>query len=143
MPKRIAASALTAALAFPLLVTPAAAQGSPTGYACTFPRGASQAYAKGRYRARPAQPHAMEIAGIDLAAQRADLVTPTGKGTLRIVLAVGANHFLEAVTEGYLNITTVYARDAKTGLHPAVHSRHFGLFGEPLIAQYTGTCKSK
>jgi hypothetical protein len=45
------------------------------------------------------------------------------------------------VTEGFLNITTIYAKDEKRGVHPAVHSRHFGLFGEPLIAQYTGACK--
>lgn len=134
-----------AGLALSALVTavPAAAQGAPQGFDCTFARGASQAYTKGRYRAREARPFMMRIAEIDLAGQRADLVTPSGKGTLRIVLAVGANHFLEAVTEGYLNITTVYSRDEKTGLHPAVHSRHFGLFGEPLIAQYTGTCKAQ
>lgn len=126
-----------------LSAVPAAGQGAPKGYTCTFGKGASQAYAKGRFRAREAKPFTMQIADIDLSGQRAELITPSGKGTLRIVLAVGANHFLEAVTEGYLNITTVYSRDDKTGLHPAVHSRHFGLFGEPLIAQYTGTCKAQ
>jgi hypothetical protein len=139
VPAAVAAVLLGLAMA----AAPAAAQGAPKGYACTFAKGASQAYAKGSFRARKAEPFTMQIAGIDLAGQRAELVTPSGKGTLRIVLAVGANHFLEAVTEGYLNITTVYSRDGKTGLYPAVHSRHFGLFGEPLIAQYTGTCKAQ
>ncbi len=119
------------------------AQEMPKGFACTFPRGASQAYAKGRYRSRPAKPLAMEIGSIDLEGQRAELVTQAGKGTLRIVRALGANHYLEVVAEGYLNITTIYQRDEKQGIYPAVHSRHFGLFGEPLIAQYTGACTAK
>ena len=138
-----ATTAVGLAISALLAAAPAAAQGAPTGFACSFTKGASQAYTKGRYRSREARPFTLQIAAIDLAGQRADLVTPSGKGTLRIVLAVGANHFLEAVTEGYLNITTVYSRDERTGLHPAVHSRHFGLFGEPLIAQYTGTCKAQ
>ena len=33
--------------------------------------------------------------------------------------------------------------DERRGVYPAVHSRHFGLFGEPLIAQYTGTCTAR
>lgn len=125
------------------LASPASAQETPKGYACTFSRGASQAYVKGRYRSRAAKALSMEIGAIDLDGQRADLVTPDGKGTLRIVRALGANHFLEVVAEGYLNMTTIYQRDERHGVFPAVHSRHFGLFGEPLIAQYTGTCKAK
>ena len=123
--------------------TAAVAQDEPKGFVCKFERGTSQAWSKGRYRSRPAKPLAMEFAAIDLDGQRADLVTPDGKGTLRIVRAVGANHFLEVVAEGYLNITTIYALDTARGTHPAVHSRHFGLFGEPLVAHYTGTCTAK
>lgn len=119
------------------------AQETPKGFACKFPRGASQAYAKGGYRSRPAKPLAMEIGSIDLEGQRADLIASDGRGTLRIVRALGANHYLEVVAEGYLNITTIYQKDDKRGSYPAVHSRHFGLFGEPLIAQYTGTCTAK
>ena len=143
MPYRAVTLALATAFSVALASSPAVAQGAPGGYACSFPRGASQAYTKGRYRTRAAQAITMEIAAIDLSAQRAELITPAGKGTLRIVLAVGANHFLEVVTDGYLNITTIYAKDDKSGTYPAVHSRHFGLFGEPLIAQYTGACKAK
>lgn len=128
-----------------LVVAPSAvwAQEPPKGFSCSFPRGASQAYAKGRYRSRSAKAMKMEIGNIDLEGQRADLVTPEGKGGLRIVRALGANHYLEVVAEGYLNITTVYQKDEKQGVYPAVHSRHFGLFGEPLVAQYTGTCAAK
>ncbi len=85
----------------------------------------------------------MEFAAIDLDNQRADLITAEGKGPLRIVRALGANHFLEVVAEGYLNITTIYALDSSQANYPAVHSRHFGLFGEPLVAQYTGACTAK
>ncbi len=141
MPYRVTAfAALFTSLA---LIAPAGAQETPKGFACTFASGASQAYSKGRYRSRPAKALKMEIGAIDLDGQRADLVTADGKGTLRIVRALGANHFLEVVAEGYLNITTVYQLDAKRNAYPAVHSRHFGLFGEPLIAQYTGTCTAK
>jgi hypothetical protein len=122
---------------------PAAAQDTPKGLLCAFERGASQSYAKGRFRSRPAKALKMEIGAIDLDGQRADLVTADGKGSLRIVRALGANHFLEVIAEGYLNITTVYQLDPKRNRYPAVHSRHFGLFGEPLIAQYTGSCTAK
>jgi hypothetical protein len=56
---------------------------------------------------------------------------------------VNATHFLEVVTEGYLNITTVYDRDEATGKYPAVHSRHLGILGQPVIAQYQGFCEAK
>ena len=62
---------------------------------------------------------------------------------LRIVRAVNANHFLEVVTEGFLNLTTVYDLDPERKAHPAVHSRHLGLLGEPVIAQYYGFCREK
>jgi hypothetical protein len=136
----VSVALLSAAMVLPV---PSSAQDTPKGYACTFARGASQAYVKGRYRTRPAKALAMEIGAIDLEGQRADLVTAEGKGMLRIVRALGANHFLEVVAEGYLNITTVYQKDEKRNVFPAVHSRHFGLFGEPLVAQYTGTCTAK
>lgn len=123
--------------------SPGAAQEEAKGFSCQFARSTTQSYAKGSFRRRPAKPLSLEIAAIDLAAQAAELVTPDGKGTLRIVRAVGANHFLEVVAEGYLNITTIYARDPRTGNHPAVHSRHFGLFGEPLVSQYVGRCTAK
>ncbi len=135
-------TALTA-LSGTLAVSQAQAQETPKGFTCKFSRGASHAYVKGRYRGRPAKALAMEIGAIDLDGQRAELIAVDGKGTLRIVRALGANHFLEVVAEGYMNITTVYQKDEKRGVYPAVHSRHFGLFGEPLVAQYTGICTGK
>ena len=119
----------------------------PTGYSCTFRAGTTLTYnkAKSMFRKVGAKPLKFEVDAIDLAGQKAELTTSgsKGKGPLRIVRALNANHFLEVVGEGFLNITTVYDRDAKLGAHPAVHSRHFGLFGEPVVAQYHGSCKAK
>lgn len=133
-----------AALLLALLVTSAQAQPASTGFTCSFRSGSSLTYSKGVYRAKPAKPLTFEIADIDLDNQRAVLVGGgRGKGALRAVRAINANHFLEAVTEGYLNVTTIYDYDARRKAHPAVHSRHFGLFGEPVVAQYTGFCTAK
>jgi hypothetical protein len=121
-------------------------QESPAAYTCSFRAGTTLTYtkAKGQFRKVAAKPLLFEVSGIDLNAQKAELVTPKGgKGPLRVVRALGANHFLEVGGEGFLNITTIYERDAKAGASPAVHSRHFGLFGEPVVAQYQGFCKPK
>ena len=115
----------------------------PTAYACTFKSGSSLVYSKSVYRSKKATPITFDIDAINLDGQRAELVSPNGRGPLRIVRAVGANHYLEAVTEGYLNLTTIYQKDDRRGAYPAVHSRHFGVLGEPIVAQYTGFCTAK
>lgn len=141
--KPLSCAAASAALLLVSAVS-AAAQDAPKAYACTFKSGSTLSYSKSVYRARAAKPITFEIAAIDLDGQKAELVSEGGgKGGLRVVRAVGANHFLEVVTEGYLNITTVYARDERRKAYPAVHSRHFGLLGEPVVAQYSGFCTAK
>lgn len=121
-----------------------AAEGPPTALRCTFKTGTSVAYAEGAYKANEAKPLTFDIGSIDLEGQRAELQTEKGgKGELRVVRAVNANHFLEVVNEGFLNITTVYDLDSQRKAHPAVHSRHLGLLGEPIIAQYYGFCTEK
>jgi hypothetical protein len=61
-----------------------------------------------------------------------------------VVQAVNATHFLEVATEGFLNITTIYDKDeTKGGAYPAVHSRHFGIVGQPIVTQYQGFCEAK
>jgi len=122
---------------------PAAGEDGPGAYLCTFKAGSTISYAKGVYKARPAAVLTFEIGQIDLDGQKAALVTDKGKGPLRVVRAVNANHYLEVVAEGFLNLTTIYDKDPRRGLHPAAHSRHFGLFGEPQIAQYHGFCRAK
>ncbi len=115
----------------------------PAAFACEFREGASWSYDAGKFHSKPPAPLAFDIEKIDLEGQSAVLKTAGNSGTLRIVRAINANHFLEVVNEGFLNLTTVYDRDPGTGLYPAVHSRHLGLLGQPVFAQYTGTCRAK
>ena len=114
-----------------------------TGFMCDFPSGTVNTFENEVYQAAQASPLAFEIGDVDLRGQKASLVTPKGKGELKIVRAIGANHFLEVITEGFLNITTIYDSPAADGSLPAVHSRHFGLLGLPVVSQYHGTCKPK
>lgn len=121
-----------------------AADETPKHLACDFKEGFASSYENGKFKSSPPSELKFEIASIDLDKQSAALIL-NGKpaNALKIVRALNANHFLEVVNEGFLNLTTVYDRDPTTGLYPAVHSRHFGLFGQPMFAQYSGTCAEK
>ncbi len=122
---------------------PAAVAEDARGYECTFAAGTAQVYGKGAFKSEAASPLSLVIGEIDAAKQTAIQKSANGEGPLRVVRAVGALHFLEVVSEGYLNITTVYDKDAIKGAHPAVHSRHFGILGEPIVSQYVGFCAAK
>jgi hypothetical protein len=137
----IARSAVALAL-LAMLTRPAAAD-EPKAFACNFTTGVAHIYEKGAYVAEPSAPLAFGIAAIDVATQTAQLKMERGTGLLRIVQAVNAMHFLEVVTEGFLHITTIYDKDEAKGAHPAVHSRHFGLLGQPIVTQYHGFCEAK
>jgi len=132
-------------LAVLLVAGSANADDEPDGFACTFEAGTSWSYDKQSFNRKAPAPLRFEIAGIDLDGQSARLLTEESDkpGSLRIVRAINANHFLEVVNEGFLNITTIYDKDAVSGKYPAVHSRHFGLFGQPVFAQYAGFCTAK
>ncbi len=121
------------------------AEGLPAHLTCAFTKGSSGSYEDGAFTSGTPEALQFELKGIDLEKQSAQLVAKDEKkaGGLRIVRAVNANHFLEVVNEGFLNLTTVYDEDGKTGDFPAVHSRHFGLLGQPFFAQYTGKCRVK
>jgi hypothetical protein len=136
---------LAAALLVAMLLPGAAARAAdePSAFACTFGTGVSHSYEKGQFAAEPASPLAFGVAAIDLAAQTAELKTQRGTGHLRVAQAVSATHFLEVVTEGYLNVTTIYDKDDAKGTYPAVHSRHFGVLGQPVVAQYQGFCEAR
>jgi hypothetical protein len=127
--------------------TSATAQGDddmpPKALVCTFTNGTSVTYESGNFTSKTASPLSFSITKIDLEGQSAALTAGDGTQTVnvRIIRAVNANHFLEVVNEGFLNLTTVYDKDSKTGLYPAVHSRHLGVLGQPVFGQYTGTCK--
>jgi hypothetical protein len=128
-----------------LLVASAAARADdePKAFDCSFTKGNAWSVVGGEFKTETPAPLSFKITDIDLEAQTARLVTGDKSGTLRIVRAINANHFLEVVNEGFLNLTTVYDKDAASGTHPAVHSRHFGLMGEPVFAQYAGTCTAR
>jgi len=113
------------------------------GFNCVFPSGKVHTFENDVFQEDNASKLSFEIGDIQLDRQTASLVTPQGKGGLKIVRAIGANHFLEVITEGFLNITTIYGAAASDGSFPAVHSRHIGLLGTPVVSQYHGTCKSK
>ena len=132
-----------AAMLVMLTASETSAEGIAKRLTCTFDSGTSTIYQAGEFISKPAQALTFEIANIDLEAQSARLLTSEGDGagTLRVVRALNANHFIEVVNEGFLNLTTIYELDSSRGTYPAVHSRHLGLLGQPVFAQYSGQCK--
>lgn len=133
-------------VAFAALVAGAAyAEGEPAGYVCNFEAGTAWTFEDGAFVKKASEPLQLAIADVDLEAQSAQLVAAKGgaPGQLKIVRAINANHFLEVVNEGFLNLTTIYDLDAKSGTYPAVHSRHFGVLGQPVVAQYAGSCSAR
>ncbi len=136
---------LAVALAhFPAAVPGMAADEQPAHFVCTFEAGSSWSYDAGKFQSAPPSKLSFEIGTINLEGQSADLIADGRQsGKLRIVRALNANHYLEVANEGFLNLTTIYDSDAATGVHPAVHSRHFGILGQPVFAQYAGTCAAK
>jgi hypothetical protein len=125
-----------------ILLASASAADEPKAFNCTFTEGVTHSYSNGTFVAEKASPLKFGISAIDTTAQSAELKTRGGTGQLRVVQAVNAMHFLEVVTEGFLHLTTVYDKDEAKGAYPAVHSRHFGLFGQPLVTQYQGFCEA-
>lgn len=115
----------------------------PKAYMCEFTGGAAWSYTSGAFQSKSPQPLSFTVEDIDLEKQSAVIKTKSADrpGKLSVVRAINANHFIEAVTEGFLNLTTIYDKDPRTGRYPAVHSRHFGLLGEPVFGQYTGFCR--
>lgn len=118
------------------------AQDAPKSFTCTFAAGNAATFEDGAFKSKTPEPITFAITDIDLDQQTAQLMPEgsTKPGSLKIVRSISANHFLEVVNEGFLNLTTVYEKDATSGAFPAVHSRHFGVLGQPVVAQYTGTC---
>lgn len=137
--------ATAAVLGLFLAPSPASAAETAPSLTCEFKSGAAWSYDAGNFRSTTPAPLRFDIDSIDLDGQSATLEMGSGEkgGTLRVIRAINANHFLEVVNEGFLNLTTVYDKDPATGLHPAVHSRHFGILGSPVFSQYTGICREK
>ena len=124
--------------------TAVAEDAAPTAYVCTFEKGNSWSFDAGAFTSAAPSALSFEIASIDFEKQTANLVNQSKTtGSLRVVRALNANSFLEVANEGFLNLTTVYDRDTTSGTYPAVHSRHFGILGQPIFAQYAGSCTAK
>ena len=138
-------TAFLCAAAIVLMSGAGRAEDEPKGYVCTFDTGTAWTFDAGKFAQKPPAPIKLEIANVDLERQTATLVPDAGNapGALKIVRAINANHFLEVVNEGFLNLTTVYDKDPASGIYPAVHSRHFGVLGQPVVSQYAGTCTAK
>lgn len=107
---------------------------------CTFDQGVVRSFENGAFATEAASKLSFRIGDVDFARQTAVLLTKKGRGELRVVRAINANHYLEVASEGFLNMTTIY--DAAQAGAPmlAVHSRHLGVIGQPVVAQYTGSC---
>ena len=140
--RRIGLLAVISALVFGS-IQPLAAKPEAGVYACTFERGNAWLFEKGAYAERQPERVAFSISRVDMGAQTARLGTGEGAAALRTVQALSARHFIEVAGEGFLNITTIYDRDDVSGRYPAVHSRHFAVLGQPLVAQYRGFCDRK
>jgi hypothetical protein len=133
--------------ATPVLAQPAAEAERewPKSFTCTFDAGTRGSYEGGKFTSAETSPLSFEVTDIDLEGQGARLRTgdkSEASGTLRIVRAINANHFLEVVPEGFLNLTTIYDDENGNGEHPAVHSRHLGVLGQPMFSQYRGMCRA-
>ena len=109
-------------------------------FTCLFKTGNAFSYEKTKFKREKTSPVTLDIRDIDAANQSARLVSGERTTQLRVIQAISAVHVLEVAGEGYLNITTIYARDARTGDYPAVHARHFGVLGQPIVSNYRGTC---
>jgi hypothetical protein len=139
---RAVARFLAAALGLGIAAGAAVADDNPKNLSCSFKEGAAWTYDAGVFHSKASTPLSFGIADIDLDKQTAILkAAPDAKpGKLSVVRALNANHYIEAVNEGFLNLTTVYDKDQRTGTYPAVHSRHGGVLGSPVFGQYTGFC---
>lgn len=127
------------AFAFFAMLQPAVANSAMT---CSFAAGVVKTFENGAFKDEKLEALSFRIEDVDLVRQTAALRTKQGKGELKIVRAIGANHYLEVVTEGFLNMTTIYDAEKPGMPMPAVHSRHFGFFGSPFVSQYHGTCQA-
>ena len=109
---------------------------------CEFSEGQTWTYQKGAFGMAESGKLSFEITKIDPEHQLAELRTKNGTSDLRLVQALDARHYIEVTVAGFLNITTVYDRETKgADSWLAVHSRHLGIVGQPVVSQYRGVCR--
>jgi hypothetical protein len=143
---RVRSVCLAAAVAIALVGTAAHAGGEGLNpMSCSFKTGSAWSYTAGDYARSDPQPLAFDIAEVDFDAQTARLIVDgkIASAAMRVVRALNASHFIEVANEGYMNVTTVFDIDPAVGKRPAIHSRHLGVIGQPVFAQYAGFCTAK
>jgi hypothetical protein len=124
-------------------VAPAQAADEPTGFICTFKVGTAHAYEKGRFKRERASAITLQIANIADAAQSAVIISGERRTPVRSIRGINVRHIIDVAGEGYMNLTTIYDRDAGAATYPAVHARHFGVLGQPIVSNYRGSCIEK
>ena len=136
-------SCVMAALAVMVFLVGGALAGiAATGYECRFSQGQSWSYTKGAFRAGAPDTLDFSITDVKVGVARARLNGGKNFSPLKVVQALDASHFIEVTVAGFLNITTIYDADETAANYPAVHSRHLGILGQPLVAQYRGACRA-
>lgn len=113
---------------------------APSGFKCHFKEGDAWTYEAGKYSSEGGQSLDLHIVN-GKSAETATLKTNDGTASLKRVAALDANHYLEVTVAGYLNITTIFDQTSEKDGYPAVHSRHLGILGRPVISQYRGICR--
>jgi hypothetical protein len=143
---RVSSVGMALGLTVALFATAARAAGDGIGpVTCSFTMGSAWSYTAGDYARTDPQPLAFEIADVNFEAQTARLIVDgkVASAAMRVVRALNASHFIEVANEGYMNLTTVFDVDPAVGKRPAIHSRHLGVIGQPVFAQYAGFCTAK
>ncbi len=142
---RVRTMCSTLSLALCLAAPAHAASDGLAPLACSFLLGSAWSYTAGDYARADSQPLAFDITDVNFDAQTARLIVDgkVASAAMRVVRALNASHFIEVANEGYMNVTTVFDVDPAVGKRPAIHSRHLGVVGQPVFAQYAGFCTAK
>ena len=114
----------------------------PSGYVCHFADGGAWTFEGGKYLQEKASALDLKILHDKKNRETATLKTQEGSASLKRVAALDANHYLEVTVGGYLNITTIFDKISDKDGYPAVHSRHLGILGRPIVSQYRGICRA-
>ena len=116
--------------------------GMPKAYVCQFNDGGAWTFEAGKYSQQGSKSLAFQILNGKGKSDSAMLKTNDGSAKLKRVIALDANHYLEVTVGGYLNITTIFDEISENEGYPAVHSRHLGILGRPVVSQYRGICRA-
>ena len=115
---------------------------APQGYICNFEDGGAWTFQAGKFLPEGGKNLKLEIRHDQKSSTKATLKTSDGSSKLKRVAALDADHYLEVTVGGYLNITTIFNSSNEKNGFPAVHSRHLGILGRPIVSQFRGICRA-